>query len=198
MSEEKVMEFALRCWQSAANAYRMYPDNKHTFSSVRDFLKSEAESIGLLSSLSPDNTEDEEILKREVANNMACAFLDWFVDDKNGEVTETLTVLPAHFTTKEVFERWHTRYFNPKTVSDNTEDFGPEGSNSDLKPVASHSSGVGNSIEQEDEYLYDSVYMEVVELVEKDNIQCEFYKETAKKLMDKYTIFRKRTSDEKI
>jgi hypothetical protein len=39
-----------------------------------------------------------------------------------------------------------------------------------------------------EEDIYDSVYMEVVELVEKDNRECEAYKETALKLMSKYKI----------
>lgn len=43
----------------------------------------------------------------------------------------------------------------------------------------------------EDEDIYDSVYMEVVELVEKDNIQNEFYKETAEKLKKHFSITRK-------
>ena len=44
---------------------------------------------------------------------------------------------------------------------------------------------------EDKEDVYDSIYMEVVELVEKDNIQCEFYSETAKKLKEKYSITRK-------
>jgi hypothetical protein len=46
-----------------------------------------------------------------------------------------------------------------------------------------------NSIEQED--IYDSIYMEVVQLVEKDNIQCEAYKATAEKLKSQFIIKRK-------
>ena len=42
-----------------------------------------------------------------------------------------------------------------------------------------------------DEDIYDSVYMEVVELVEKDNIQNEFYKETSEKLKQQFSITRK-------
>jgi hypothetical protein len=46
-----------------------------------------------------------------------------------------------------------------------------------------------NSVEQED--IYDSIYMEVVQLVEKDNIQCEAYKATAEKLKSQFIIKRK-------
>jgi hypothetical protein len=38
------------------------------------------------------------------------------------------------------------------------------------------------------EEIYDTIYMDVVKLVENDNIQCEEYRETAKKLMEKYVI----------
>jgi hypothetical protein len=68
-----------------------------------------------------------------------------------------------------------------------------EGNVATTTPLSSSSGDApfdsNNSIEQED--IYDSIYMEVVQLVEKDNIQCETYKATAEKLKSQFVIKRK-------
>lgn len=43
ISEEKVKEIAWIAWKGAANAYRMYPENKHTFSEYWDAAKTQFE-----------------------------------------------------------------------------------------------------------------------------------------------------------
>lgn len=36
---EQMKEIAWEAWKSAANAYKMYPNNKHSFSDVWDYLE---------------------------------------------------------------------------------------------------------------------------------------------------------------
>jgi hypothetical protein len=36
--EGLMIDYARECWQFAANAYRMYPDNKHRFADAREYL----------------------------------------------------------------------------------------------------------------------------------------------------------------
>jgi hypothetical protein len=38
---ETIRQIAMMAWQGAANAFRMYPENKHTFSSYWDAAKSQ-------------------------------------------------------------------------------------------------------------------------------------------------------------
>lgn len=57
----------------------------------------------------------------------------------------------------------------------------------DIKRILNEYADFKNKVELRD----DSIYMEVVELVEKDNIQCEFYSETVKKLKGNYCIKRR-------
>lgn len=40
LSEQKIKEIAWIAWKAAANAHRMYPDNKHTFAEHWDAGKS--------------------------------------------------------------------------------------------------------------------------------------------------------------
>lgn len=47
---------------------------------------------------------------------------------------------------------------------------------------------IENEVEKD---IYDSVYMEVVEFVEKDNASCGFYKDTANNLKSKYIIIKR-------
>ena len=61
----------------------------------------------------------------------------------------------------------------------------------DIKRILSEYADFKNNYESSNANIYDSIYMEVVELVEKDNIQCEFYSETVKKLKENYCIIRR-------
>ena len=46
------------------------------------------------------------------SSKIACDFLEWFVLDKDEEVTKLLTELPAHSTTKEIFKHWQKNQLN--------------------------------------------------------------------------------------
>lgn len=61
----------------------------------------------------------------------------------------------------------------------------------DIKRILNEYAEFKNKVELQETDVYYSIYMEVVELVEKDNIQCEFYSETAKKLKENYCIIRR-------
>jgi hypothetical protein len=61
----------------------------------------------------------------------------------------------------------------------------------DIKRILNEYAEFKNKTEYPDTDIYDSIYMEVVELVEKDNIECEFYSKTAEKLKENYLIKRK-------
>jgi hypothetical protein len=61
----------------------------------------------------------------------------------------------------------------------------------DIKRILSEYADFKNNYESSNANIYDSIYTEVVELVEKDNIQCEFYSETVKKLKENYCIIRR-------
>jgi hypothetical protein len=61
----------------------------------------------------------------------------------------------------------------------------------DIKRILNEYAEFKNKVELQETDIYYSIYMEVVELVEKHNIQCEFYSETAKKLKENYCIIRR-------
>lgn len=61
----------------------------------------------------------------------------------------------------------------------------------DIKRILKEYAEFKNKVELQETDIYDSIYIEIVELVEKDNIQCEFYSETAKKLKENYCIIRR-------
>jgi hypothetical protein len=57
VSEEALREFAMTCWKSGANAYRLYPDQKHSFADVSEYLMGEAKK------LSASKPKDNELLE---------------------------------------------------------------------------------------------------------------------------------------
>lgn len=61
----------------------------------------------------------------------------------------------------------------------------------DIKRILQEYAEFKNKTEYPDIDIYESIYMEVVELVEKDNIECELYSKTAEKLKEHYLIRRK-------
>ena len=61
----------------------------------------------------------------------------------------------------------------------------------DIKRILNEYAEFKNNVGLQETDIYNSIYTEVVELVEKDNIQCEFYSETVKKLKENYCIIRR-------
>lgn len=53
--------------------------------------------------------------QEESNKKIACLFLDWFCANTDEQVTNALNELPAFATTKEVYDLWLERYFNPET-----------------------------------------------------------------------------------
>jgi hypothetical protein len=45
ITESKINEFAFECWTMAANAFRMYPNQKHAYADVKDFLMEKARQV---------------------------------------------------------------------------------------------------------------------------------------------------------
>lgn len=76
MTIDQIKEIAYKAWRSAADAYRMYPENKHTFSEywrlteeqygldlkisqVKEYLSSCESDIGFMGSPEYDNKKAE-------------------------------------------------------------------------------------------------------------------------------------------
>lgn len=53
---------------------------------------------------------------KQVAKEMACKFMAWYVDDPNEEVTKALMELPVDNLIEDVYDYWLIKYFNPETI----------------------------------------------------------------------------------
>lgn len=48
------------------------------------------------------------------AKQIACQFLDWFVDDENDEVFNELNNFEGEPTTEQIFDIWFEKFYNKK------------------------------------------------------------------------------------
>lgn len=67
MDKQKIKEIASIAWKGAANAFRMYPDNKHTFEEYWNGSKNQFDS--LLDQQKPVELTDQMIEKQFPINS---------------------------------------------------------------------------------------------------------------------------------
>lgn len=82
MTEDQIKEIAYIAWRGAADAFRMYPENKHTFSDHWDAAKSQYKDF--------INEDEEEVLPPSEADLKAMALKELPYDENAGNVEDDI------------------------------------------------------------------------------------------------------------
>lgn len=84
--KDKIYEFAniqmYYAWKQAANAYRLYPENKHTYAAAEEYLDSKMKSdldklIAELYDISPQPQQKEQFNREEVLHLMRTSIIEY-------------------------------------------------------------------------------------------------------------------------